>query len=412
MAQLEGIRVVDLSTFIAGPSCGRILANYGAEVIKVESPKGDDFRVIARSYRYPAPGEDGHDYGLDGLNANKRDLCINLKDPKGQEAFGKLLESANVFLTNNRVQALKKLGLDYETLHEKYPHLIHASILGYGEVGPLKDKPGFDYTAYFSRGGVALSIMEKDTAPGVPISGFGDFYAGIALASGILAALYRQAKTGEGERVTVSLLDTAVYGISWMMGSMEYGSVLPTSRKQTNSATATTYKTKDGRWLQLAMLQYDTQLPRFVKVSGADFLLEDPRFNTYEAMLQNIPTMVEVLEPVFAQFTLNEWIDKLTEADIPFEIVQTMEEVATDEQNWANDYIYKKTTPDGKNVYYARTPVFFTERPAIKDEEGRIGRCPYLGEDSVEILKEIGYSTDEIANMEQNGVIIQNHKHD
>ena len=220
----------------------------------------DDFRVIARSYRYPAPGEDGHDYGLDGLNANKRDLCINLKDPKGQEAFGKLLESANVFLTNNRVQALKKLGLDYETLHEKYPHLIHASILGYGEVGPLKDKPGFDYTAYFSRGGVALSIMEKDTAPGVPISGFGDFYAGIALASGILAALYRQTKTGEGERVTVSLLDTAVYGISWMMGAMEYGSVLPTSRKQTNSATATTYKTKDGRWLQLAMLQYDTCL--------------------------------------------------------------------------------------------------------------------------------------------------------
>ncbi|WP_291236523.1 CoA transferase, partial [Frisingicoccus sp.] len=171
MAQLEGIRVVDLSTFIAGPSCGRILANYGAEVIKVEAPKGDDFRVIARSYKYPAPGEDGHDYGLDGLNANKRDLCINLKDPKGQEAFGKLLASANVFLTNNRVQALKKLGLDYETLHEKYPHLIHASILGYGEVGPLKDKPGFDYTAYFSRGGVALSIMEKDTAPGVPISG-------------------------------------------------------------------------------------------------------------------------------------------------------------------------------------------------------------------------------------------------
>lgn len=218
--------------------------------------------------------------------------------------------------------------------------------------------------------------MEKDTAPGVPISGFGDFYAGIALASGILAALYRQARTGEGERVTVSLLDTAVYGISWMMGAMEYGSILPTSRKQTNSATATTYKTKDGRWLQLAMLQYDTQLPRFVKVSGADFLLDDPRFNTYEAMLQNIPVMVEALEPVFAQFTLNEWVDKLTEADIPFEIVQTMEEVATDEQNWANDYIYKKTTPDGKNVYYARTPVFFTERPAIKDEEGRIGRMP------------------------------------
>ena len=160
MKQLEGVRVVDLSTYIAAPSCGRILASYGAEVIKVESPKGDDLRAAQVSYNYPAE-TDEHSYGIDVQNANKKGLCLNLRTEEGKEAMLKLLATADVFLTNNRVQALKKMGLDWETLHEKFPRLIHASILGYGENGPLKDKPGFDYTAYFSRGGVASALMEK-----------------------------------------------------------------------------------------------------------------------------------------------------------------------------------------------------------------------------------------------------------
>lgn len=406
--QLDGVRVVDLSTYIAAPTCGKMLANMGAEVIKVESPKGDDFRVISTSYKYPEEDPDGHNWALDGLNANKKDLCINLKDPKGKEAFYKLLSTADVFLTNNRVQALKKLGLDYDTLHEMFPGLIHASILGYGEDGPLKDKPGFDYTAYFSRGGIAMSIMEKGTAPGVPLSGFGDVYAGVALCSGINAALYKKAMTGEGERVTVSLLQTAIYGLSWLMGAQDYGYELPATRRHTNSATATTYLTKDGRWVQLAMLNYDVQLPRFVKVSGADFLLEDERFNTFKNMLQHIEEMVDVLEPVFAQFTLEEWIAKLEEADIPFEIVQTVEEVVHDEHNYINDYIFTKTRPaDGKTIYYSRPPVVFTERPLVKDEEGRIGRCPFLGEDSANIMRELGYSEEEVTEMIATGAIKQ-----
>ena len=205
MGQLDGVKIVDLSTYIAAPSCGRILASYGADVIKVESPKGDDLRKAQVSYGYPAE-TDEYSWGMDVQNANKKGLCLNLRTPEGIEAMYKLLETADVFLTNNRVQALVKMGLDWDTLHAKFPRLIHASILGYGENGPLKDKPGFDYTAYFSRGGIANSLMEKGTAPAVPVSGFGDDYAGIALSSGICAALYRQAKTGQGERVTVGSL--------------------------------------------------------------------------------------------------------------------------------------------------------------------------------------------------------------
>ena len=405
MGQLDGVKVVELATYIAAPSCARILASYGADVIKVESPKGDDLRKAQVSYFYPAE-TDTASYGMDVQNAGKKGLAINLKDPAGMEAFLKLLETADVFVTNNRVKALVKMGLDYETLHKKFPRLIHASILGYGELGPLKDKPGFDYTAYFSRGGIANSLMEKGTSPAIPASGFGDNYAGIALSSGVCAALYRQQKTGLGERVTVSLLDTAIYGLNWLLGASNFGSEMPSTRKKTNSAVCTTYKTKDGRWIQLALIQYDNWFPKFANLLGAPQLLTDERFSTYAAMLNNITALVEEIEPLFAQKTRAEWDKLLTEADLPFEIVQTMNEIAIDPQNWANDSIFKKEC-DGKDIYYIRTPIKFTESPMLKEEEACHGRSPRLGEDSSEILKGLGYDDATIADYLAKGIIVQ-----
>ncbi len=406
MGQLDGVRVVDLSTYIAAPSCARILASYGADVIKVESPKGDDLRAAQVSYFYPAETSE-YSFGMDVQNAGKKGLALNLKDPAGMEAMMKLLETADVFVTNNRVKALVKMGLDYDTLHKKFPRVIHASILGYGELGPLKDKPGFDYTAYFSRGGIANSLMEKGTSPAIPASGFGDNYAGIALSSGICAALYRQAKTGEGERVTVSLLDTAIYGLNWLLGASEFGSEMPSSRKKTNSAVCTTYKTKDDRWIQLALIQYDNWFPKFATEGlNAPQLLEDERFATYAAMLNNITALVEEIEPIFATKTLAEWDEILTRLDLPFEIVQSMNEIAIDPQNWANDSIFKKEL-DGKNVYYIRTPIKFTEVPMLKEEEAGHGRSPKLGEDSTEILKSLGYDDATIKDMIAKGIVIE-----
>ena len=406
MGQLDGVRVVDLSTYIAAPSCARILASYGADVIKVESPKGDDLRAAQVSYFYPAETSE-YSFGMDVQNAGKKGLALNLKDPAGMEAMMKLLETADVFVTNNRVKALVKMGLDYDTLHKKFPRLIHASILGYGELGPLKDKPGFDYTAYFSRGGIANSLMEKGTSPAIPASGFGDNYAGIALSSGICAALYRQAKTGEGERVTVSLLDTAIYGLNWLLGASEFGSEMPSSRKKTNSAVCTTYKTKDDRWIQLALIQYDNWFPKFATEGlNAPQLLEDERFATYAAMLNNITALVEEIEPIFASKTLAEWDEILTRLDLPFEIVQSMNEIAIDLQNWANDSIFKKEL-DGRNVYYIRTPIKFTEVPMLKEEEAGHGRSPKLGEDSTEILKSLGYDDATIKDMIAKGIVIE-----
>lgn len=406
MGQLDGVKVVELATFIAAPSCARILAAYGADVIKVESPKGDDLRMAARGYFYP-PATEAGDSGVDVQNFNKKGLAINLKDPAGMEAFLKLLSTADVFITNNRVKALVKMGLDYDTLHAKFPRLVHASILGYGEAGPLKDKPGFDYTAYFARGGIANSLMEKGTSPCNAASGFGDNYAGIALSSGVCAALYRQQKTGLGERVTVGLFDTAIYGLNWLIGASEYGSEMPSTRKKTNSAVCTTYRTKDDRWIQLAVIQYDATIERVFKAVDRMDLMKDERFSTYKAMLGHITELVDELEPEFAKKTLVEWDEILAQLDVPYEIVQTMEEITRDPQAWENDYIFKKAQPDGKNIYYIRTPIVFTEAPSVKEEAGR-GRGPKLGEDSTEILKGIGYDDATIKDYIEKGVIVVN----
>ena len=153
------------------------------------------------------------------------------------------------------------------------------------------------------------------------------------------------------------------------------------------------------------MLDY-SQLPRLAKALEADFLLTDERFNNYDGMLANIEVMVQALEPVFAARTLEEWTPRLVEADIPFEVVQTALEVVSDEQAWANDYIFKKQQRDGKNLYYIRTPIFFTERPSLKEESGR-GRAPMMGEDTREILGGLGYSNEEIDAMKASGAVIE-----
>lgn len=404
MGHLTGVKVVDLSTYIAAPSCARILASYGADVIKVEGLKGDDLRKAQVSYNWPAE-EGENSLGMDVQNACKRGIAIDLKSEGGKKAMLDLLATADVFVTNTRVKALKKLGLDYETLHAMFPRLIHASILGYGEFGPLKDKPGFDYTAYFSRGGIANCLMEKGTSPAVPVSGFGDDYAGIALSSGICAALLGQAKTGKGERVTVSLLDSAIYGLNWIAGSIENGSELPATRKKTNNPLCTTFMTKDGRWIQLALIQYGPWFPKFCALLGHDFM-QDERFNTYENMLAHNTELVNEIEPLFALKTKDEWEALLTEADLPFEIVQTMEEVVKDPQNWANDSIFKKEY-NGKSFYYIRTPIKLTEQPMLKEEEGGHGRCPKLGEDIYEVLGEIGYSEADITALLESGAAVK-----
>ena len=205
---LEGVKVIELATFIAAATAGRFMADLGADVIKIESAKGDPLRYTAPSEGRPLDMYENTTWDLE--NGNKRCISLNMKTPEGKEAFFKLLDSADVLITNWRVQALQRAGLDYESLKERYPKLVYAIVTGYGEYGPDKDLPGFDFTAFFARGGYFETLRQRSDVPFNGAPGVGDHNVGMNLVAGILAALYQAKTKGVGEKVETSLFESAV----------------------------------------------------------------------------------------------------------------------------------------------------------------------------------------------------------
>lgn len=395
---LKGVKVVELATFVAAPSCTKLLADWGADVIKVEALFGDAIRGMGGTFNAPMTDEENPMYELE--NGNKKGIAIDIKEEKGMEVLFKLLEEADVFVTNIREQSLAKSGLSYHQLKDRFPKLIHAHILGYGEEGPLKDKPGFDYTAYFARGGVSASLMEKGTSPANTAAGFGDHYAGMGLAAGVLAALYRQAKTGEGERVTLSLYHAALFGMGLMITTAQYGNEMPLSRRQPNNPLMTTYQCKDGKWIQLALIQYNKWFPKFCKVIDREDLIGETKFNTITAVVDCVEELVSLVEKEMLKKNLDEWSVLLEEADLPFEKLQSLDDILACEQAWANKYLFKTKYSNGNEGILVDSPVRF-QTMGIKEYEA----APKLGEHSTEILEKVGYTKEEIETLKTNKVI-------
>ena len=389
---LKGIKVVEFATFVAAPCASRMLADWGADVIKVEPISGENMRSVGTVYSSPA--NDDENPWFENENFNKRSICINVKSKEGMEVFHKLLADADVFLTNVRVQALKKLGLDYEQLKAKYPGLVFAQVLGYGEEGPLRDKPGFDYTAYFARAGVMSALMEKGTSPLNTAAGFGDHYVGVGLAAGVCASLVKKSRTGEGEKVTVSLYHMGIYGLGSMIMSDQYGNKMPMSRLSPNSPVCNSYQCKDEKWIQLALIQYDQWIERFFKAINRLDLMKDDRYNTRDRMTKNVESMVTIVAEEMLKKTLVEWEKILMECDIPFERVQSCADIAVDEQAWANNYLVKKTYDSGNEGILINSPVKFGEM-GIRE----MTPAPRLEEHTDNILSSLGYKPEEIATM-------------
>lgn len=226
MQPLKGLKVVDLTTFLATPTTGRILGEWGADVIKVEAFKGDPCRVN-QAVVFGMPSSDEENLAFDVANFHKRFVALNLKTEKGLEVMMKLLAEADVFITNTRTKSLAKMGLDWETLHEKFPRLIMGHGLGYGKKGPEKDAAGFDVTCYMGRGGVFGTTVNKGDSPMIPTNGYGDYQCSVFLVAGILAALQGREKTGEGDYVTCALQHAGIYTLATGMISAQYGQPVP-----------------------------------------------------------------------------------------------------------------------------------------------------------------------------------------
>lgn len=396
---LDGVRVVELATFIAAPSCARYLADLGAEVIKVEAPSGDPLRYTAINEGRPTGDLENTSFDVD--NANKSCICLNTKTPEGREALEKLIARADVFITNVRHKSLVKSGLDYETLKVKYPKLVMGYVTGYGEEGPDKDLPGFDFTAFFARGGIIGTLFDKDSMPMLTIPGFGDHPVGMYLANGILAALYRARETGRGDKVTVSLLHSAIWAVAIMLQSAQYGaeaSRYPMSRRDTANPFNMIHKTKDDRWIQFASPAYNAMYDRFVTALGRPDLVGDERYFPQANLQNHLHEFYDIIVEQTAAKTLEEWCAIFKEADIPYAVAQTWDELLDDAQAWASHCFYKMSYPTGAARTLVRPPVLFQDTPLPEYKRG-----PYLGEQTVEILAELGYTGEQIKAMMEAG---------
>ena len=404
MKLMEGFRVIDLSTFVAAPTAARILGDWGADVIKIENFRGDPLRGTA-GYSLNCPPDllrPDQDFAYDLTGANKRFLSLDIKKPEGHSVLFKLLETADVLITNYRNQALKALGLTYDELKEKFPRLIFAHIVGYGEKGPDKDRPGFDYTAFGAKSGITGSFAQIDSDPINMFNSMGDVTSGLDLVTGICAALASRAKTGKGRKVTVALYAAGMYTASYAIAGAQFGEKFPRSRKTDNFPLLNIYKASDGKWLQLCVADYNLYFNKLVTALGLPELVDHPIYSKVDTLVkhQAKAEVIACFDKAFAKKTAAEWMAIMKEYDLTLEICYTFADVSKDEQAWANGFLSKVIYPSGAEAAYVTAPIHFSDESA---PEFRISRP--CGADNEEILREAGYSAEEIESLRDRHVI-------
>lgn len=391
MKPLEGIKVVDLTTYMATPATGRVLGEWGADVIKVEASKGDPCRVTQAAV-FNMPMSDEENLAFDMVNLNKRFIALNLKSETGKEIMYKLLEQADIFITNTRNKSLQKLGLDWETLHEKFPRLIMGHGLGYGKYGAEKDDPGFDVTCYMARGGVFGTTVNRGDSPMIPTNGYGDMQASMFLAAGLCAAVIGREKTGVGEYVTCALQHAAVYTLIVGMISAQYGNPYPKSRLEVICPFNNVYMTGDGKYIAMCDPEYDRDYNKIMGLIGRDDLIDDPKYvNCVKMNEANLNAeVVGIMDEALAKMTSEEALKLFKDAGIPIEPCQTPLDVYEDQNVWDNDYLVKIKYPEAeRNIPTA--PIQFDSVPT--PEFIPTGK---LGSSTVEVMRELGYSDDQI----------------
>jgi crotonobetainyl-CoA:carnitine CoA-transferase CaiB-like acyl-CoA transferase len=396
----EGVRVVELAQWVFVPVAGALLADWGADVVRIERPEGDPYRGLMTQ----GIGTDSGGVNLSVALANrgKRSIALDLRRDEGRTVLEQLLETADVFLTNFRPGALHRLGLDAETLTERHPRLVYARGHGYGVRGPDADRPGYDSSAFWSRGGLAhvLTPPEMDQPIGQR-GAMGDRNGAMALAFGMAAALLQRTRTGRGAVVDVSLLGTAMWTLSSDVLAALQGAkprAMSGGGGYVNPLVGS-YRTKDGRHIALVFLEADRYWADFCRLLGREELIDDPRFVDLQARRDNADACVALLQAEFASRTFAEWKELLAGIDAPWAPVQAVEELLDDPQVLANDYIGDVEIDGGPRYQLPTVPVQFDERPPP------LRRAPEHGEHSEMVLLELGYTWDQIGELRDAGVI-------
>jgi crotonobetainyl-CoA:carnitine CoA-transferase CaiB-like acyl-CoA transferase len=396
----EGIRVVEVASWTFVPAAGAVLADFGADVVKVEHPRrGDPQRALATGGYVPS--SQGVSLTTEQTNRGKRSVGLDISSDEGRALLLELIASADVFMTNLLPPARQRLSVDVADLRHRHPGLIYVRASAAGPKGREAENPGYDSGVFFARAGIldALTPAEADE-PVAPQPGFGDKTGAMNIAFGVAAALFRRERTGAGSVVDVSLLGSALWvNSSDIIYSKALGRDFTRIKRPVRNPIATMYRTADRRWISLTMLESDRWWGDFCRHVGREDLREDERFHDASARTANSDACVAELQKTFADRTLSQWRTRLETMAGPWAVVQNQLEVLDDPQARANDYLSEVEHPTGQVITVVRAPVAFDE--ALPE----LTCAPEASAQTEEILLELGHDWDRIASWKDAGVI-------
>lgn len=394
----SGLKVLDCASFIAAPAAATVLSDFGADVIKIEPPgAGDPYRNLPNLPGYPS-GEHNFAWLLEARN--KKSIALDLSRPEAQAVLYKLVEEADVFITNMPPPVRAKLGITYDHLAHLNDRLIYASFTGYGEKGEEANKPGFDSNAYWARSGLMdLVRADTDTTPARSVAGMGDHPCAMAFYGAIVTALYQREKTGKGSHVASNLMANGVWAASVLaqakLCGAKFGERRP--RERALNAVANHYQCKDGRWLILSLLSEEKQFPTLAKCLGREDLVNDPRFATKPDRHARSVELIKILDDTFATKDLAEWRKILDGSGLVFGVVAILDDIPNDKQMLDNEVLVPF---ENDTMLTINSPIWIDGAKKVQPR-----KPPAVGEHSDEILRGAGYDEAAIKQLRSSGAV-------
>ncbi|QDF42117.1 CoA transferase [Bradyrhizobium symbiodeficiens] len=394
----SGLKVLDCASFIAAPAAATVLSDFGADVIKIEPPgAGDPYRNLPNLPGYPT-GEHNFAWLLEARN--KKSIALDLAKPEAQAVLYRLVEEADVFITNMPPPVRAKLGITHDHLAHLNDRLIYASFTGYGEKGEEANKPGFDSNAYWARSGLMdLVRADTDTTPARSVAGMGDHPCAMAFYGAIVTALYQREKTGKGSHVASNLMANGVWAASVLaqakLCGAKFGERRP--RERALNAVANHYQCKDGRWLILSLLSEEKQFPALAKCLGREDLISDPRFATKADRQARSVELVQIFDETFATRDLAEWRKILDGNGLVFGVVAILDDIPNDKQMLDNEVLVPF---ENDTMLTISSPIWIDGTKKVRPR-----KPPGVGEHSDEILREAGYDEAAIKQLKSSGAV-------
>ncbi|MFC1900116.1 CaiB/BaiF CoA transferase family protein [Chloroflexota bacterium] len=404
----EGIKVIETSSAVAGPMSSRLLADWGADVIHIDSTEGSMARTMSGATTSQNAARQSRQivsdisYTAQNTSCNKRGMALNLAHERGREILYKLLENADVFISNFRPRQLEKFKLTYEELSQLNPRLICATLTGFGRKGPLQNEPGFGPSAGDGRSGLLHVLQEPGVGPvQMPIA-YADFITAMTLAYGIMTALFIREKTGIAQTVDASLYNSVVYAMANDIGgSLVSGEDRQSIDRKDRAPLMNFYPTKDDRWLYIMMTRQEVYWPKFCKAIEREDLASDSRFISGQLSDEDNHALFNILDEVFRTKGLDDWKPILTAVGFPWAPVQNLPEVCSDPQARENGFFAPLAHPKFGDIEIVANPIKLGKTPETEKRP-----APEFNENTIEILSEFGYTAEDIEKFKEQQVII------